>query len=202
MASRSSSRPIVGEVNVDLAGFKSNVEKQFGYQVRWIVGLYVLIGTLIGGGFLLRGDLGRIEGQIAKATAEIEALRRDVTSLQTNSTSQRELLSTMRGEIASGLAEINSKLPSNPAQLLALSADEEQVIRDLLGVPKGPSNMAPKYGIGDSIVGALPFPEDLVAKVPKLKGFRCGKDPNGSVLIPNSRGTCGSCSQSGLIRVG
>lgn len=194
------SRPTAGEVSVDLGGFKSSVDKQFSYLVRWIIGLYALIAAIIGGGFLLRADLGRIEGQIARSGAEIEGLRRDVSSLQQemrslqksasdNTASQNRMLSAMQRQIASGFAEINNKLPavsSNP--LIALSTDEEQTIRTLLGVTAGPAKSA-KYGIGDLLSGTVPFPDEVVAKVPKLKGFTYAKDPdNGSVLVADNRG--------------
>ena len=182
------------------AAFKSSVDKQFSYLVRWIIGLYALIAAIIGGGFLLRADLGRIEGQIARSGAEIEGLRRDVSSLQQemrslqksasdNTASQNRMLSAMQRQIASGFAEINNKLPavsSNP--LIALSTDEEQTIRTLLGVTAGPAKSA-KYGIGDLLSGTVPFPDEVVAKVPKLKGSTYAKDPdNGSVLVADNRG--------------
>ena len=183
-----------------MGGFKPSVDKQFSYLVRWIIGLYALIAAIIGGGFLLRADLGRIKGQIARSGAEIEGLRRDVSSLQQemrslqksasdNTASQNRMLSAMQRQIASGFAEINNKLPavsSNP--LIALSTDEEQTIRTLLGVTAGPAKSA-KYGIGDLLSGTVPFPDEVVAKVPKLKGFTYAKDPdNGSVLVADNRG--------------
>ena len=198
-------RPTAKEVSIDLAGFKSSVDvqfagvdKQISLLVKMVVGVYVLLGAIVGGGFLLRSDLGDIKAKVAEEGAEITGLRRDVTALQSRisaldkntsdlAAAQSQMLA-IQGQINNSLIQINSKLPPVPAtQLLALGPDEEQIIRDFFGMAKGPASEPPKYRIGDSITGTTTMPDSLVLKLPKLKGFTYAKDPsNGSVLIADN----------------
>jgi len=64
-------RTTAKEVSIDLAGFKTSVDKQFVLSFKLIFGLYTLLGAIIGGGFLLRGDLADSKAQIAKSGAEL-----------------------------------------------------------------------------------------------------------------------------------
>jgi hypothetical protein len=92
---------------------------------------------------------------------------------------------TLQGNISSTLAQINDKIPQGQGvQVLALSGGEQQIIRDFFGVPKGPATQPPKFKVGDAAPDATAIPDDLVAKVPQLKGLAYAKDAgNGSVLI-------------------
>jgi hypothetical protein len=187
----------------DIGSPQSSVDKQFENVNRqiarsdyYIFGLYGLIGAVIGGGFLLRSDLGDIKAQVVKSGAEIEGLRRDMTTVQgrigaieTNTSQivsgQNQMVAIQR-QMAVNLEQINSKISAAPTpQLLALSPDEEQTIREFFGLNKGqPSPEKPKYGFGEIISDAKPLPNDLVTKLPKLKGFKYTFDPsNNSALI-------------------
>jgi hypothetical protein len=59
-------RPTAKHVSIDLDGFKASVDKQFALLTRLMFGLFALIGAVVGGGFLLRGDLADIKVQVGK----------------------------------------------------------------------------------------------------------------------------------------
>jgi hypothetical protein len=199
-------RTTAKEVSIDLAGFKSSVDKQFSLLTKAVFGFYALMVAVIGGGFLLHRDLSDIKAQISKSDEGITGLRRNLTSVQGRMgvlekntsdivTTQKDIAVVQRqilaaqGQIVASLGRIDSRLGSPLAvQPLALSPGEEQSIRDFFGIPKGLAK-TPKYGIGDVIQNSAPVPDDLAAKVPRLKGFTYAKDPdNGSVLIVDITG--------------
>jgi hypothetical protein len=193
-----SERTTAKHVSIDLDGFKSSVDKQFAFLFKLVFGVYALIGAVVGGGFLLRTDLGEIKAQGVKSDTEIVGLRRDMTGVQERvkelekttssqiSSLQKEV--TERGDkIIASLTEINSKLPTQ-SPLLSLSRNEEQLIRDFFGISKVPAKGPSKYSLGDVVPNTIPMPDSLIAKVPKLKGFAYAKDPNnGSILIVDGR---------------
>jgi hypothetical protein len=194
-------RPTAKEVSIDLAGFKDSVDRQFSgvdkqiaLLTRLVFGLYALLFAVVGGGFLLRSDIGDLKAKVAENAAEITALRRDVGTVQTRlgtiekgtsdlAAGQAQIL-TLQNQIVSTLALMNDRLPQSQGnQLVALSADEQQAIReffDVKGTAKGPA----KFRIGDTAPDTKPVPDALVAKIPKLRGLAYAFDPgSGSVLI-------------------
>lgn len=189
-------RTTAKEVSIDLAGFKSSVDKQISLLTRLVLGIYVLIGAVVGGGFLLRTDLGEIKVEEAKTGEKVDGLRRDVTAVQDRigkltsdiSDSQKQI-AAMQTEIVADLAHIDAKLPAPAISVLALSPDEEEVIRFFFGLPKGLPSAPSKYKIGDVPFNVKPIPNSLVAKLPRLKGLGYTTDPNnGSILICDAVG--------------
>lgn len=195
-------RTTAKEVSIDLAGFKSSVDKQMTLLMRLIFGVYVVIGAVVGGGFLLRSDLGDIKAELAKTAEKVDTLRRDATVMQEHisklpsdiADSQEQTsatLAALRTEIRSDLSRIYSRLPGPEVAPLNLSVDETNTIRFFFGLPATPNpKISIKYRIGDVPYNVKPIPDNLVEKVPGLAGLGYTKDPDtGSVLIcdPMSR---------------
>jgi hypothetical protein len=194
-------RPTAKEVSIDLAGFKDSVDRQFAgvdkqiaLLLRLVFGLYALLFAVVGGGFLLRSDIGDLKAKLAENAAEIAALRRDLGTAQAHigtiemSTSglasgQAQVLS-LQNQIVAALALMNEKLSQGQSnQPLVLSTDEQQAIREFFGI-KGPVKGPAKYRVGDTAPDTKPMPDALVAKIPLLTGLSYAFDPgSGSVLI-------------------
>ena len=186
-------RPTAKEVSVDLAGFKDSVDKQIGLLTRLVFGLYALLVAIIGGGFLLRNDIGDLKAKLAESTAEVGALRRDLGALQTHvgaieksgsdlASGQTQILA-LQNQVVNTLAQMADRL--NPGQsnpLFALSASDQQSIRDYFGI-KGPATGTPKYRLGDIVTDTKPVPDALIAKVPGLRGFAFTNDPGSNSLV-------------------
>jgi hypothetical protein len=188
-------------VQVDLDGFKASVDKQFeatqrqfGLANKMILGIYALLfGAAlgaIGGGIAVYREIGEakqtLETQIVATKAEVSASRRDFDTIQDRVGKIEERLTTGQGQLSTGLASINESIASLRRDLtpaIVLTPTEEDAIRSVFFLPKGPPKAPPKYKIGDVISGASSFPDEILAKAPRLKDFRYAKDPNGSVMI-------------------
>jgi hypothetical protein len=185
--------PTAREVNLDLAGFKSSVEKQFGavsLLLYWLLGIGVAI---LGIGFTLLTQIWANHTETATLGERIAALSKDVNRVEKhledsdkNSASIADLARqtlAFQGTMNSTLSRIEDKLNSK-SQALNLSDDDERIIRNFFGLDKGPPKYKPKYAIGDVVFDTKAVPDDLVAKLPKLRGLTMSFDPgNGSVLF-------------------
>ncbi len=204
--------PTPSEVAIDLAGFKASVDQQFkslttsvdqqfkslttlvtekieslSKLVWWMVGIIVLI---IGSGGLLYRESGEVKGELGKVGVQITALREDISRIEkrfatpvpaNDATTQQSL-----AQMNLTLRRIEEKLSGPPSPIeLSLTDAERDIIRSFLGLNKGPPKVRAKYQIGEAYSGAVnEFPNELVGKLTKLKGFKFAYDPNnGSALI-------------------
>jgi hypothetical protein len=130
--------------------------------------LYVLNASVKG----LSDQVTRIEGDL-----------KEVRNLTVDSrTSAKRIL-----EIVERIDERQQRIaPTPPFQPLTLSDGEAQLVRNRLGVPPLTAPIG-KIKIGDALpeTQTKPFPDDLVAKLPKLKGARFFVDDanNGVALV-------------------
>jgi hypothetical protein len=180
------------EVKADVEGVKTSVDRQY----TLVLGMYGLIAAVVGGGFLLRSDIGDIKKELGQSSAEITGLRRDMTTVQARldaiakntsdlASGQTQLIS-LQNQIGALLTQMNNKLPTQPLVVVALGPMEEQIVRDFFGLSKI-SKEPSRYTVGDTLPGASPIPEQLYSKVPRLKGLNYAKDPaNGSLLVADA----------------
>lgn len=187
--------PTAKEVSVDLAGFKSSVDQQFkavdkqlDLAVKLIFAMFAIFPIIIGGGFLLRSDLGEVKVELGKIVVQVSALREDMNRNANRADKSAQISDpqalALQSQMNSALRRIEDKLNVSPPTPLALSDEEKSLIRLFFNLNKGPSREPAKYSIGDVFTGAMELPTDLVRKLNKLKELRVGLDPsNGSVLL-------------------
>jgi hypothetical protein len=206
-------RTTAKEVKIDLDGFKASMERQFSLMFRWIAGLYVLFGGVVATGLLVQVEVARNGVEITGLRRDFTVLQRDIASVQRDVTAvherfaglakgvsglesgvariaglQEQMLADQRNvstNMSAALSRIDRRLPEiNPLGLLALDANERQTIRSYFGVPKEKSSGL-KVSLGEQVSGPVDLvPDELVAKVPKLKGIRYNRDPaTGSILF-------------------
>jgi hypothetical protein len=182
-----------GLVQVDLNGFKASVDKQFeaaqrqfGLSNKMIFGIYALLfGAAlgaIGGGIAIYREIDGLKADlkidIASTKAEVTRSRSDFAGFQDRLMRLEDRLTAGQGQVNTGLAQINDSLGAlrrdlAPTPSLVLSPIEEQAR----------AKEPPKYRIGDLVMNASAFPNEILAKAPRLKDFMYLKDQNGSVVI-------------------
>jgi hypothetical protein len=188
--------PTAKEVSVDLAGFKSSVDQQFkavdkqlDLAVKLIFAMFAIFPIIIGGGFLLRSDLGEVKVELGKIGVQVSALREDVNRIAKRAENAAQIsdpqVLALQTQMNSALRRIEDKLNVSPSTPLALTDDEKSLIRLYFNLNKGgPSKEPAKYAVGDLFTGAKELPTDLISKLSRLKGLRVGFDPSdGSALL-------------------
>jgi len=199
-------RTTAKEVKIDLDGFKGGVDRQFSWVVRWIAGLYLVGGAIVGGGFLIRSDLGGVQKEIATNSAEITGLRRDIEGVQKRldafgkgitdfdsrlgkiGSAQDDIVSAQR-EAVTALRRIERRFPElSPVDTLSLDPKDRQIIRDFFKLVPGKSKSA-QVNIGETVKDAIPVPDDLATNVPRLRGLLYARDvESGAVVFVNITG--------------
>jgi hypothetical protein len=196
--------PTAREVSVDLAGFKSSVDQQFtslnaalhratdavdkrlDFVIRLVFAMFAIFPIVIGGGFLLRSEIGDVKIELGKIGVQVSGLREDLSRIEKRpdralTVSDPQILA-LQTQMNSILRRIEERLNNSSVPPIALAEEEKQVIRAFLGVK--PSKEAAKYSVGDVVSGAKDLPDALVSKLPKLQGLRFLFDPfNGSALL-------------------
>jgi hypothetical protein len=91
---------------------------------------------------------------------------------------------TLQAQATTSLARVDARMFVPAFKALRLKPEEEQFIRDFFGLT-GASTVSTRYWIGETNTeAAAPIPDDLVVKLPLLKGLNFAKDPqNGAILI-------------------
>jgi len=160
------------EVAIDLAAFKREVDPQFAHlnkMVHWI--LTVVIGAAVSGGFAIYTLTATLQVSIATLSESVAELKAQVKRVEEGAT--RGVGSMQRVSETLDRIELRITGDAGPFAPLLLVQDEEQVIREFLGV-KGPITGTARFLIGDPVPPEVvkPIPELLSAKLPKLKGAK------------------------------
>jgi hypothetical protein len=164
------------------------VDKQLDLVLKLIFAMFAIFPIIIGGGFLLRSDLGEVKVELGKIGVQVSALREDMNRIAKRAENPAQIsdpqVLALQTQMNSALRRIEDKLNFSPSTPLALSDDEKSLIRLFFNLNKGPSKEPARYSVGDVFAGAKELPADLVYKLSRLKGLRVGFDPsNGSALL-------------------
>jgi hypothetical protein len=176
----------VREVAIDLAAFKREVDPQFRLLTRlfyWII--FILLG-MAGGGFAIYAQIGDLKATAAATARDVAAVNERMAKVEKSISD----MATSQGQVVPILNQILTRLATAPAEQgpfrpLSLTPYEEQIIREFLNLPKGPTKGPPRYAIGDPVPDqeVNPIPEPLAGKLPKLRGAKFAYDPSGWALI-------------------
>lgn len=171
-------------VAIQLDEFRKSIEERVGWLRALVWTLLGFVGTLIalvGGVYWLFGGL---PDRITRMQDDIKELRSDFRGVLSESRNVRGELKDARSEILTALARIESKQGQPGTRVASLSESESKIIRDRLGLPPV-TNEPGKFKIGDLLSegSTKPLPDDLVAKLPKLKGARFASDINNALLL-------------------
>jgi hypothetical protein len=181
------------EVAIDLEAFKREVEPRFTHLntlVYWI--LAVIVGAAASGGFAIYKLTGDIEKNLAGLSQNVVDLSKTVSDLsdRVKAHDQRVVREPNLQPLLDELRRMGSVLqavrPANPDRL-ALSSDERNIILSFLA--PGPVTGPVEVEIGDRIPTAFlkPIPDNLAAKLPKLKGLSYALS-NGTPVIAQANG--------------
>ena len=128
------------EVAIDLAAFKREVDPQFAHlnkMVHWI--LTVIIGAAVSGGFAVYTLTANLQVSIATLSERVAELQTQVRRVEEGATRGAGSMQ----HVSETLERIEGRIigDSGPFASLVLVQDEEQVIREFLGV-KGPITLS------------------------------------------------------------
>ena len=128
-------------------------------------------------GFVL---LGRVEG----INSDLAAMKNDLAATKQRMTRAEKTfgdVTTLKEQLLSNRTRIECR-PSRST--LTLPDLERDLVRQFIKVPPPPPGAQPRIQIGESLPDGIlsPFPDQLIEKLPKLRGARFAVDRNGESL--------------------
>jgi hypothetical protein len=177
----------IREVNIATGGMEKRIK-----LLQWVGGgICALLVALLGVGIAQYRDIGKVEVDVGAIKATVEGIEKRLGLIETDLRAVR----TDQGQI---LAKIQTPPtppappPTPPPRLQDLIAGgfyitdaEASLIRDFLKAgPKKP-DVPSKIALWDRLPQSdtQPLPDDLAAKLPKIKGLRFTTDVNNAIAL-------------------
>ena len=152
----------IREVNFVIAG----MERRLGLLQVLILAAIGMLGGLIAGALAIYVSVGDVKTSVAVVQTKIDAMASRLAAVEQGVSEVR----SPTGEILTLLRRIDQRQPSAPT--LSVTEEEAKLIRQTLGTPDRIGGTS-KFAVGDvSPPDAKPLPEELAAKIPRLRGVR------------------------------
>jgi len=173
------------EVGIQLDEFRKNIESRLTLLLTFIGALLTLVGWVAYQLYGLKTDFAVVADRVVHIERDIKEMR-----VQTDSTnaSAKKILEVVQRLEATQRAP-GSPSPPTPGDLqvqpLSLSGAEISLIRVALELKPTLGLGVLKFKVGDLVPSdqTRPFPDELLVKLPKLKGFRYAPIAEGVVAV-------------------
>ena len=180
------------EVAIDLEGFKQAVKPQFEHlnsMLKWVMG--VLIAASGSAGLFMWTTAGQIKTDLAQTQEQVKGVEKaldDVKDRLKSLETRMTAVSDTNGQILKSVTKIETAVaPTSQFTPLVLTAEQQALVRDGLGLRGGRTNQNPEYKLGQEVPENLlrPTPDFLQAKIPELKGTKFALLKDDFVYIAN-----------------
>jgi hypothetical protein len=170
----------IREVNYVVQGVKEALDGRITLLQMGVGACLTIIIAVAGGGFALHKE-------IASVDSKLSALQASINERTSKLSAEIAALPNNQKQLQEALARIEARLPAPtpPIQLVGmqLTPEETRVLRDFFrafGVGKGGP-----YKLGDKIPDEAlsSTPDEIVARIAKLKGTKVVVDSTGSIVL-------------------
>jgi hypothetical protein len=183
------------EMNIWLGEFRAGLEnrldgilERFSDLKTWVGAIFGSIVTLVvavGGlyAYVYFGVLTKIDDLKTDLLAKIGALQQSIAVLESQS---KELKATNDRMLSTLLStgRNDQRLPTSPPSGPEITASDALFIRQFVKTSPITTATPQKIKVGDQLSDATltPLPDDLIARLPKLKGVRYSIDPENNLI--------------------
>jgi hypothetical protein len=173
----------IREVNLAQAG----IEGRLGLLVKMGGAIVGLLVAVVGGIATLYVQIGNVKDVVADVKVEVAALKSTVEGLGGRIVRIETAVDSARKDILGRIQPPPSPPPQSQDTIAGgfyVTEAEAGFIRDFLKAPQREASKVGKFSLWDHVPQDLaqPLPDDLTAKIPKLKGLRFAIDPSNSAI--------------------
>ena len=145
-----------------------------------LAGIVLAALATLGVGAAVVGQFTAVKIQITGLKNDVAGLREKLAKLEANVVAAPPLANEAKGGADARMPAIPVRTPP-----FSLTRDEIQLIRDFIKVPPAPPGAARNINVGDILpdTALAPLPDQIMEKLPKLRGARFTVDRNGAIVV-------------------